>query len=182
MKTLLNDYIIEGSIVRVDVSTKKFPDIETLIDIQDIDLILDGLGKWYCSFNQPGYPPYVARNKNPRPGSMKLHSVILKRILNNFTEVDHKDGNTLNNKRNNLRSCTRAENQQNRIKRKKGTSKYKGVDYFKQEKKYRARIRINTKLKHLGYFENEIEAAFAYDEAAKKNFNEFARLNFEDQQ
>jgi len=177
MRKLSNDYIVEGSTVRVDVSTKKHPNVETLIDIEDIDLILDGLGRWYCSFEHPSYPPYVVRNKKPEPGSMKLHSVILKRFSGNIIQVDHKDGDTLNNKRHNLRPCTSTQNQQNRTKRARSSSQYKGVSYCKKLKKYRARIRINTKLKHLGCFQNEIDAALAYDKAAEINFGEFARLN-----
>lgn len=62
-----------------------------------------------------------------------------------------------------------------------GTSKYKGVGIVPHSmfvKKWRARITVNRKEKHLGYFKSEISAAKAYDVAAKKYFGEFANCNF----
>jgi len=91
--------------------------------------------------------------------------------------VDHIDGNGLNNTRANLRICTYQQNIFNR----KGwgkDSKYKGVSWDKRSKKWRAKIRYNSKDKHLGVFEDEIEAAKEYDKEAAKLFGEFAYLNF----
>jgi hypothetical protein len=94
--------------------------------------------------------------------------------------VDHKDGDGLDNRKENLRIVTSAQNQQNRRKiSRKTTSKYKGVYFRRENKKYCALICCKGKRMHLGYFDNEIDAAKAYDQAAKKFFGEFARLNFE---
>ena len=57
-------------------------------------------------------------------------------------------------------------------------SKYKGVHWHKNHRKWLARITFEKNTIHLGYFRNEIEAAKAYDEAAKKYHGEFASLNF----
>lgn len=95
--------------------------------------------------------------------------------------VDHANGNTLDNQRNNLRVCTSKQNTRNRIKQSTETrSKYKGVTMSKGQKKWRAQIKLDFKLRdhHIGYFYTETEAAQAYDIFAKAFFGEFANLNF----
>jgi len=93
--------------------------------------------------------------------------------------IDHINCNALDNRRENLRVVTRAQNARNRSKtKKKSSSIYKGVHWKKSDKKWGATIAVNHNKKHLGYFRNEVEAAEAYDEAAKKYHGEFACLNF----
>lgn len=90
--------------------------------------------------------------------------------------IDHRDGNGLNNLPSNLRIATSTENSRNRRKNSNNQSGYKGVCWC--ARKWRAAIRVNGKLKHLGYFENVTDAALAYDVAAIHYFGEFAHLNF----
>ena len=92
--------------------------------------------------------------------------------------VDHINHNGLDNRRLNLRLCTHAQNQKNTRPRSGGTSKYKGVHWEKTKKKFRAKIMYNRKSIHLGYFDDEIAAAKAYDKKAKELFGEYAYLNF----
>lgn len=92
--------------------------------------------------------------------------------------VDHIFGVGLNNQKSNLRFCTKQQNSMNNNPYKNSSSKYKGVSWFKQTKKWMSNIRINNKQIYLGLFVNEIDAANMYDTAAKKYFGEFARLNF----
>lgn len=94
--------------------------------------------------------------------------------------VDHKNHNTLDNRRDNLRVCTNSQNHQNRLSHKNSISKYKGVCWLKTQKKWVAGIELNGRKTHLGCFTDETEAAKAYDEAAKKLFGEFAHLNFKE--
>lgn len=91
--------------------------------------------------------------------------------------VDHKKHNTLDDRIENLRPATRSQNLINRTSSKNSTSKYLGVSFHKLANKWCANIFIDKKLKHLGYFIIEMEAALAYNEAAKIHFGEFANLN-----
>jgi hypothetical protein len=98
--------------------------------------------------------------------------------------VDHINHDPLDNRKSNLRICTARENSINRQKqRQSATSRYKGVWRRRTRKhpsdgKWRAGIRIHKKLVELGRFDNEAEAAMAYDDAARKAFGPFADLNF----
>jgi len=93
--------------------------------------------------------------------------------------VDHINHNGLDNRKVNLRPATIAQNGWNRKpKTKNCSSKYKGVWWDKQLKKYRAQIWFNGNRLHLGYFKNQIDAAKAYDKAAKKYHGQFASPNF----
>jgi hypothetical protein len=91
--------------------------------------------------------------------------------------VDHVNGNGLDNRRDNLRIATVAQNAWNSKKR-NPRSGYKGVYFDRQKRLWRAAIVCNRKRIHLGYFKNKIIAAKAYDTAAKKHYKDFARLNF----
>lgn len=90
--------------------------------------------------------------------------------------VDHRNMNGLDNRRCNLRTATAAQNQANRLKGPNGSSQYKGV--CRNRKRFTAKIREKGIRIHLGTFDDEREAAAAYDEAARRIHGDFARLNF----
>lgn len=91
--------------------------------------------------------------------------------------VDHINNNPLDNRKNNLRVVTVAQNNMNKKSSKNSTSKYIGV-YWNTNNKWKASINQNNKYKFLGLFDNEIDAARARDEATKIYFGEFGNLNF----
>ncbi len=92
--------------------------------------------------------------------------------------VDHINRNSLDNRKANLRLATPRQNMWNRSNPKPSRSKYKGVCWHKDNEKWVAQIHIDGQQRHLGYFDNEISAAKAYDTAAKKYRGEYAFLNF----
>lgn len=102
------------------------------------------------------------------------HRVIFKMVYGyDPEEVDHIDGDRSNNRIVNLRSADKSTNQMNASKRSGCASKYKGVCFFKRDNNYSA----SCNRKHLGYFDNEVDAAIAYNEAAIKEFGQYAKLN-----
>lgn len=92
--------------------------------------------------------------------------------------IDHKDRNKSNNRINNLRLCSDQENLRNRDKRKNNKTGYKNVSFLEKSGKYRARIVVDGKYKHLGYFSTAEEASIAIEEIAKDLHKEFYYKNF----
>lgn len=101
-----------------------------------------------------------------------LHRYILD-APNGF-QVDHIDGNPLNNRKVNLRLCTNSQNQMNSKKRSNCKSKYKGVTFRK------GMYVLHVRGKHIRAFQNEMDAAIGYDIIAKQLYGEFCRPNFPD--
>ena len=91
---------------------------------------------------------------------------------------DHQNHDGLDNRRSNLRACTRAQNLSNRGKTIANTSGYKGVDWVKRIGTWRAQIGVQNKHLFLGHFTDPVAAARAYDAAARRLHGEFARTNF----
>ena len=135
--------------------------------------------KWYTFKNRNTY--YAVRHvwqKGGKTKSILMHREILGLKAGDSRKSDHRDGNGLNNLRENLRICTHIENSRNRH-AVRGTSKYKGVHRAtKRGKKWQVGIRYNNKYIHLGSFTDEVEAAKVYDIKAKELFGEFAYTNF----
>lgn len=112
-------------------------------------------------------------SKNKR--GLRLHTL----LYPDAEQVDHMDHNGLNNRKNNLRSSTRQQNNWNRTKNQKPTSsKFIGVSYDKSRKKWQAGIKFNGKRIALGRFDTPEEAARVRDTKALELFGEFASLNF----
>lgn len=90
--------------------------------------------------------------------------------------IDHINGNRLDNRIENLRECNVFQNNANKDKTILNTSGYKGVHKQKNSNKWRAQIQIGSTRKHLGYFDNILDAKKAYDNEAILHYKEFARI------
>lgn len=150
----------------------------TVIDKQDADL---GAVLWMAQSGGRGRL-YAARwVRNGGGWTLEyMHRIILARKLarplRRGEQVDHINGNPLDNRRANLRLATNTQNQRNS--RARSASGYKGVTWHKRDCKWQAQIQHNGQLRHLGYFNSRIEAARAYDDAARQLFGPYAALNF----
>ena len=142
----------------------------TLVDDDDYEYL--NQWKWWFVIIKNKY--YVIRNKmiNGKRYYIYLHRIIMD--VMSKSDVDHIDGNPLNNQRNNLRICTHQQNCLNN--RGCGKNRYKGV--YKIKNTIYSRIQYNGIDRYLGSFKTEEEAAMAYDKEALVLFGEFANLNF----
>jgi hypothetical protein len=134
--------------------------------------------KWCAEWNRETRSFYAVRKSDLVDG--KRHHVCMHRLVLGCLPgrlTDHKDHDTLNNQRYNLRIATNAQNQHNQ-KARKGSSIYKGVTWHKRDERWAAGIVCDMKRHSLGYFTNERDAALAYDAKARELFGEFACTNF----
>lgn len=142
--------------------------IVALVDDADFEWL--NQYKWHVSPSD-GKHLYAAARINGK--YIRMHKVLSPDVM-----VDHRDGNGLNNQRLNLRPATDAQNSRNTKKRNGTTSRFKGVYWDKQHRKWRTQIAVLPKRFHIGLFHSEEEAAKAYDSAAMRLFGEFAKTNF----
>lgn len=132
--------------------------------------------RWfYCYKTEFNSHANRAEFSNGKRKNVGMHKDVLK--VPDGMVVDHINGNGLDNRKANLRPATMMQNSWNRRTR-RGKNRFKGVTWEKGVKKWRAVLAHSGKYTTLGYFTDEIEAAKAYDEAAKKYQGEFAVLNF----
>lgn len=127
--------------------------------------------RWYL--NDGGY---ARRFLESGRGHLTMHRHLLG--LGMGTVVDHIDGDRLNNCRWNLRVVDARQNAQNRRRRSDNSTPYKGVGPTKDQGGWRARIMLGGASIYLGQFDTPIEAAMAYDRAAREHFGAFAAVNF----
>lgn len=142
-----------------------------VVDIGDLRKL--AMERWRIM--RPGTDRAYAMRHEGR-GAVYMHREIIG--AKDGEEVDHINGDGLDNRRANLRICTRRQNNYNTRKRDGKSSKYKGVCWSLDHKKWRANITdIAGRQVFLGYFDSEVEAAKAYDEQAKVLYGDFARMN-----
>lgn len=93
-------------------------------------------------------------------------------------QIDHANGNKLDNRRANLRFATTSQNSANVGKRKDSRNRFKGIHFHRHSGLWQAKIHFNGKRVTIGYFRSDEDAARAYDAKAREVFGEFARTNF----
>lgn len=130
--------------------------------------------KWHLQTSQRTNTVYASRRANSK--TILMHRLILGTPED--MQTDHKNKDGLDNRRTNLRFATMQQNAHNRNRYSHNSSGYKGVIYEKETKNWRARIRIQGKLKNIGRFTTAKAAALAYDKTARQLHKQYARLNF----
>ncbi len=145
----------------------------SLVDDEDYERL--NQFKWYPNWN--GYTWYAKRANLRINGKQK--QVYIHRVIMNTPkgiQVDHRNGNGLDNRKANLRLCTHQENQFNKkYAQKNNKLGIKGVCWREDMKKFHAQIWVNSKRIHLGYFNVMGDADGAYRTAEEKYFGKFAR-------
>jgi hypothetical protein len=139
-----------------------------LVDDEDFEEL--NKHKWF--FGE--YAKRNIRNKDKKKQEqVRMHRVIMN--APKTKEVDHIDGDKLNNQKNNLRLCTKIENLRNKGKLKTNISGFKGVSYDKKLNKWKAQISVNNKKIYLGIFDDKLLAYDKYCIACKKYHGNFSR-------
>lgn len=158
---------------------------KTTISAEDADeFVLER--KWTVITHRRKLKTYLYAARPSRRGRgakmIQLHRVILGRMFPDRIDDkrymgDHIDGNTLNNTRENLRLVTRTQNRHNSAPHRSNASGYRGVHYMKARRNWSVTIHKDGINYFLGYFDNPIDGARAYNAKAKELYAEFARLN-----
>lgn len=147
-----------------------------IVDDEDYEEI--SLFKWHAALR---WRTWYAERATPKSEGLARTTSIHRQLLNPGSSfIDHINGNGLDNRRENLRLCDSRTNTYNRQKHMNCSSLFKGVYLHKASGMWRAQIKLNGIRRSLGAFKLEIEAALAYDKAARDSFGEFAKLNFEE--
>lgn len=142
-----------------------------LIDDEDYELVSSH--KWYL--HVAGYVYRIKKCEDGKRRNLYLHRLLLNLVRGDGRLVDHINGNKLDNRRCNIRACTKAENGWNRGKTKNNTSGYKGVFRDTRSGKWLASVFVNGRRNSLGLFTTPEEAHLAYRSAVEELHGEFAR-------
>jgi hypothetical protein len=146
------------------------------VDNDDYERI--NIYKWY--FDRLGYAIRTGPMVNGIHGAtILMHREIILPPEN--MDIDHIDGNPINNCKANLRIATASQNMGNRRKAENCSSRYKGVYWNRQQNKWATSIQVELNKLFLGYFVSENAAAATYNAAAIEHFGVFARLNVIDE-
>lgn len=156
-----NEFCIEGDVIWIKLTQGQ----ETCVDLEDWDRVK---GFKWASVKSSGGKFYAGTH-------LALHSLVLGKTGQSRKAVtDHKNGVTLDNRKSELRAASTSQNNVNTKLAKNNTSGFRGVSW----RGWQAGLGVDNKLEYLGFFDNPVEAAMAYDRAALEKYGEFARLNF----
>ena len=159
---------VEAEVYKIPLTKGKF----ALVDKEDYDV----LNQWNWFLTSSGGKEYAARVL-PRP----VHKQILmhRQLLGvvGKTEIDHKNGNGLDNRKVNLRKVSSQQNKWNSFKHKDNKTGFRGVVFAPHAKKFAVFVKTKNK-RFFGYFKTAEEAAKKHDEVVKQEFGQFAKLNF----
>jgi hypothetical protein len=145
---------------------------EVLVDDEDFAALSQN--GWYV--DSGGYAARTVWGGGAPGKKIYMHRVVVGAEAGGKTKVDHINGNKLDNRRSNLRECSHKENIRNQKLRTNNASGVRGVALLPKTGKWRARIMVDYKERHLGTFETKEQACDAYRLAAARYHGEFARI------
>lgn len=161
-----NEYVINGDVVKINISTPTHPDTWTTIDLEDLPKVVPfvnqngGQSKWLA--HDSGWGCYAIDTNR----STKLHRIIIGAKTNKQL-VDHLNGDKLDNRKSNLRIVTPAENNKNVRRKSNNSSGATGVYEERSSGLFVAAIQMQHKKLHIGRYDTVSEANIAYRAAAK---------------
>ena len=150
-----------------------------LVDDRDYELVSQH--KWYVRESQAtptrrATGPYAIANTGRGRANRRVTSMHV--LIMGMPGIDHINHDGLDNQRHNLRPANHGQNGANQRAQEGRSSQYKGVSWEKRRNSWRAFIKVSQEYRSLGNYASEVEAAYAYDTAAREAFGEFACTNF----
>lgn len=151
---------------------------QTLVDDEDFEYLNQWKWAYEKRYNRAVRSVYIkgSGRKNQKNDTWLMHRLIMNVPANKY--IDHINGNTLDNRKQNLRICTHAQNMLNKKQvATNNTSGFKGVSWNKHAGRWMSKINIHRKQLYIGLFDTKEEAALAYNKMALKLHGEFANVN-----
>lgn len=151
--------------------------LNAIVDPEDFEIL--NAYSWQAVWNENNRSYYAKRRGTKADGHHRKLSMSREILGLQFSDglfADHENHDTLDNRKANLRISTRVQNASNRNKNANNTSGYKGVSWDNANQKWHAYIRVNTKLIHLGFYDDKEEAYARYCAAADRHHKEFAKI------
>ena len=165
LRKTTNKVVFKDGVALIYLKNCKNP---AIIDAEDYDKVKD----FYWTAMRGNYIRSQSY-KHSRVGHLLLHRLIMN--ADNNVQIDHIDGNPLNNSKSNLRFATSQQNSFNRSKSTKNTSGQTGVSWIERDKCWRAYITVSKKLHHIGCFKTKEDAIKAREDAEIKYFGEYRK-------
>jgi hypothetical protein len=160
--------------VRIPLHSRKHPDLFAIVDEEDYERVSQH--RWGVEKGKNTFYALSRRKYETAGQNLRMHRLVVECPPDML--IDHRNGNGLDNQKQNLRICTNTQNMQNQRKQHRGSNTYKGAYWEPGRRRWRASIAVNGKTMHLGHYATEEEAARAYDRKAIELFGDFARINF----
>ena len=174
----MNKIVIHSKYAYIHLGGTKYPDKIAMIDKEDVNKIKNF--SWWPARQQHHQEYFYAMAQRKKTKVKERKTILMHHLIKEVPEgkeIDHINGNGLDNRQENLRDATASQNCMNIRPRENTTSKYKGVSWDKNKERWRARIQIEGKMIHLGRFREEENAAKAYNKKALELVSEHALIN-----
>ena len=171
-----NNYVVdeENNIAKIELNRRNSENLWTVIDLEDLERVINFPYTWFAKYNHTNDEYYVAASVY-RPELQQARPVFLHQFLTNANgkDVDHKNNDTLDNRKSNLRVVDEANNSRNRKgKNKNNKSGYRNVALINN--RWVVQLQIAGKNTKLGSFDDVHEAGKFAEEMRKKYYGEFA--------